>query len=164
MAGIDRKESQIMKTSSELRSLVERRAWDKEIVVWLGSMDSLLSAIPAGSADTKQLDLLDLVSDKDVPDEEARAQFRRALDSQLKLLKPPPGQHRILIVTSTSLLAHFNTGLAGFFNWFCTDHSMVILHLDGKPEKLSLPAEFEFRADALLDYLAQPDYAKAIYR
>jgi hypothetical protein len=163
MAGIDRKESQIVKTSSELRSLAERRAWDKEIVVWLGSMDSLLSAIPAGSADTKQLDLLDLVSDEDVPDEEVRAQFRRALDLQLKSLKPLPGERRILIVTSTSLLAHFNTGLAGFFDWFCTDRSMVILHLDGKPEKLSLPAEFEFRADALLDYLVQPDHAKAIY-
>jgi hypothetical protein len=40
---------------------------------------------------------------------------------------------------------------------------MVILHLDGKPEKLSLPAEFEFRADALLDYLVQPHHAKGIY-
>jgi hypothetical protein len=152
-----------MKSASDLRALVERRAWDKEIVVWLGSIDSLLSAIPTASVETKQLDLLDLVSDQDVPEEEARAQFRRALDSQLRILKPPPGQRRILIVTSTSLLAHFNTGLAGFFNWFCTDRSMVILHLDGKPEKLSLPAEFEFRADALLDYLVQPHHAKGIY-
>lgn len=152
-----------MKSSSDFRALVERRAWDKEIVVWLGSIESLLSAIPAGSADTKQLDLLDLVSDEDVPEEEARSQFRRALDSQLNTLKPRPGERRILIVTSTSLLAHFNAGLAGFFAWFCTDRSMVILHLDGKPEKLSLPAEFEFRADALLDYLVQPDHAKAIY-
>jgi len=152
-----------MKSSSDLRALVERRAWDKEIVVWLGSFDSLLSAIPVGSADTKQLDLLDLVSDEDVLDEEVRAQFRRALDSRLKSLKPSPGQRCILIVTSTSLLAHFNTGLAGFFDWFCADRSMVILHLDGKPEKLSLPAEFEFRANALLDYLVQPDHAKAIY-
>jgi len=152
-----------MKSSSELRAIIERRAWDKEIVVWLGPTDTLLSAIPAGAADTKQLDLLDLVSDEDAPDEEARAQFRRALDSQLKSLKPLPGERRILIVTSTSLLAHFNTGLAGFFDWFCTDRSMVILHMDGKPEKLSLPAEFEFRANALLDYLVQPDHAKAIY-
>lgn len=152
-----------MKTSSELRALAERRAWNKEIVLWLGSIDSLLSTIPVGSADTRQLDLLDLVCHEDVPDEEARSQFGRALDSQLKSLSPLPGERRILIVTSTSLLAHFNIGLAGFFNWFCTDRSMVILHLDGKPEKLSIPAEFEFHAHKLLNYLVQPNHAKAIY-
>ena len=152
-----------MKSVSDLRDLVEQRAWNKEIVVWLGSIDLLLSAIPVGSGDTKQLDLLDLVSNEDLADDEARVQFRRALDSQLKSLKPFPGDRRILIVTSTSLVAHFNIGLAGFFDWFCTDRSMVILHLDGKPEKLSLPAEFEFRADALLEYLVQPDHAKASY-
>ncbi len=152
-----------MKTSSELRVLAERRAWDKEIVVWLGSMQSLLSAIPSGSPDTEQLDLLDLVPDGDVPDDEARTLFRRALDAHLKSLKPSAGQRRILIVTSTALLAHFNSGLVGFFDWFCTDRSMVVLHLDGTPEKLTLPLEFEFRADALLDYLIQPDHAKAVY-
>ena len=152
-----------MKSAADLRSLIERRAWDKEIVVWLGSIDSLVSAIPAGCVDTKHLDLLDLVSDEDVADDEARVQFKRALDSRLKSLLPLPGERRILIATSTSLLAHFNLGLAVFFDWFCTDRSMVILHLDGKPEELSLPSEFEFRADTLLDYLVQPDHAKAIY-
>ncbi|MEI6176959.1 MAG: hypothetical protein WCS43_08710 [Verrucomicrobiota bacterium] len=152
-----------MKTAADLRSLAERRTWDKEIIVWLGLLESLLTHLPAGSVDIKQLDLLDLVSDSDLPEEDARTEFRRALDTRLKSLAPSPDKRCILIVTSTALLANFNTGLVGFFSWFCSDRAMVILHVDGIPEKLSLPSEFEFRATALLDYLVQPDHAKEIY-
>jgi hypothetical protein len=143
--------------------LADRRAWDKEIVVWLGSMASLLSVLNTGSADIEQLDLLELVSEEDIPEEEARAFFRRGLDGRLKNIAPAPGKRRILVVTATALLADFNTGLAGFFNWFCSDRGMVILQVDGVAEKLALPPEFEFRPNQLIDYLTQPDHAKDIY-
>lgn len=152
-----------MRTAAELRSLMERRAWDKEIVVWLGSTDSLLSALPAGLSEIEHIDLLDLVPAQDLPDDDARTEFRRALDSRLKDLAPPPDKRCILVVTSAPLLAHFNTGLVGFFSWFCSDRAMVVLHVDGVPDKLDLPPEFEIRPNALLDYLVQPDHAKEIY-
>lgn len=154
-----------MKTKSDLRSLAERRAWDKEIVVWQGSVEELSSLLPSGAdaAEVQKLDLLDLVTSEDLSEDDARSHFRRALESHLKTIAPGAGQRRILIVSSAAILAHFNTGLASFFSWFCSDRGLVILQVDGVAENLTLPPEFEFRPNRLIEYFVQPDHAKEIY-
>ena len=156
-----------MKTASDLRVLAEQRAWDKEIDVWLGTGDGVLAALPSGghSPEVCQLDLLDLIAHSDSSDEAALSmEFRTALRGRLQALSPNSGRRRILIVRSAPLLVHFNLGLREFFDWFCSDHSFVILQIDGIADGLNLPQEFDFSPRKVVEYFTQPGLAKNVYQ
>ena len=156
-----------MKPDSEFPALASRRHWDKDIAVWIGSPDALRKQVPAtpSAPSIEELDLLDLFDEKSLPDsdEDAAVTLRQALRKHLSEHRPPDGKRRILMVKSAALLAHLNIGLQEFFTWFCSDHCMVVLLLDGVPETLQLPAEFEFNPRSIVDYLGQPDLAKNVF-
>ena len=156
-----------MKFASNFTALASQRNWDKDIAVWVGSTEALRKQLPAGASapSLEELDLLDLFNEKSLPDsDEDAAQFLHdALRRRLPSLRPSDGRRSMLIVKSVPLLIHFNLGLKGFFDWFCSDRCMVVLVLDGIPEDLRLPAEFEFNARRVVDFLAQPDLAKNVF-
>jgi len=157
-----------MKFASNFSALASQRNWNKDIAVWIGSPEALRQQLPAGASapDAIELDLLDLFAENSLPDsDEDAAQFLRdTLRQRLPSLRPAAGKRCVLLVKSVALLLHYNLGLGDFFACFCTDHSMVVLLLDGVPEDLHLPAEFDFNPRSIHDFLAQPDLARNIFR
>ena len=157
-----------MKSASNFSALASQRNWDKDIAVWVGSPEALRKHLPTGASApaVEELDLLDLFNEKALPDsDEDAAQFLRdALRQRLPSLRSVEGRRCVLIVKSVALLVHFNLGLKEFFDWFCSDRCMVFLMLDGIPENLQLPAEFDFNPRSIVDFLAQPDLAKNVFR
>jgi hypothetical protein len=155
-----------VKTASDLRALAEQRAWDKEIDVWLGTTDGVLAALPSGgnAPEAHHLDLLDLIGNSASGDEVALSmELKAVLRARLQGLLPSSGSRRVLIVKSVPLLVHFNLGLREFFDWFCSDHSFVVLQIDGIADGLNLPHEFEYSPRKVVDYLTQPGLAKNVY-
>ncbi|MBI2924680.1 MAG: hypothetical protein HYY24_03130 [Verrucomicrobia bacterium] len=156
-----------MKFACNFSALAAQRNWDKEIDVWIGSTEALRNQLPAGAStpSVEELDLLDLFDEKSLPDSDHdAAQFLRdRLRQRFPTLRPADGRRCMLIVKSVPLLAHFNVGLKEFFDWFCSDRCMVVLVLDGIPEELRLPGEFEFQPRRIVDFLAQPDLAKNVF-
>jgi hypothetical protein len=156
-----------MKSASSFSRLASQRNWDKDIAVWVGSTEAVRKHLPVGASApaVEELDLLDLFDEKSLPDsdEDAARFLRDALRRRLSLLRPVDGKRCVLMVKSVALLVHFNLGLKEFFDWFCSDRCMVVLMLDGVPEKLHLPAEFEFQPRSIVDYLGQPDLAKNVF-
>ena len=156
-----------MKFTSNFSALAAQRNWDKEIDVWIGSTEALRKQLPGGSSapSVEELDLLDLFDEKSLldSDHDASQFLRDKLRQRLPTLRPVDGRRCVLIVKSVPLLVHFNLGLKEFFDWFCSDRCMVVLVLDGIPEDLRLPAEFEFNARRVVGFLAQPDLAKNVF-
>jgi hypothetical protein len=155
-----------MKTANDLTALLAQRTWDKEVVLWIGAGKELMDTI--GAIPHGILDLLDLFNEDNLPidEDETRNVLRLALRNALKSLRVG-GDRLILVVQSAGLLAKYNLGLREFFDWFCGDHWMVILALDGPlenlKETLSLPDEIICDADRLVDYFQSPGLIKQIY-
>ncbi|MGI8601812.1 MAG: hypothetical protein ACR2OZ_02305 [Verrucomicrobiales bacterium] len=152
-----------MKTVSDFTRLASQRTWDKDVAVWLGPESSFTAALPGGSTvGILTLDLLDLFNEAALPDSEDDVVhfLRRALRERLSSVAPPLGHRRILVVKSVGLLVRYNLGLKEFFDWFCGDRGLVVLLIEGTPEKVELPSEIECHPRAIVDYFDRPDLAK----
>jgi len=55
------------------------------------------------------------------------------------------------------LLARYDAGVRDFYEWFCSDFSMVVLLLDGPVTRHSWPDEVICDTDRLLKYFQRPD-------
>src|ERR1039458_1337047 len=108
-----------MKPPAELKSLVEQRTWEKEVVLWVGTEAALAKLL--GSVQHVALDLLDLFDEDKLPmdDEETRQFLVSALSTRLKAIPTGPGMRVVLVVTSIGLLARYAVGLREFYDWFC---------------------------------------------
>src|SRR2546428_593621 len=107
-----------MKTVADLVALTRQRAWDKDLVLWIGSEKALMEAI--GEIPHIVLDLLDLFDEDRLPmdDEETRAQLIGGLRRTLRAMDTSPERHPVLIVRSTGLLARYRAGVKEFYDWF----------------------------------------------
>ena len=145
-----------MKPPAELKSLVEQRTWEKEVVLWVGAESALLKLL--GSVHYIPLDLLDLFDEDNLPmdDEETRQYMIAALGTRLQAIPTGPGSRVVLVVTSIGLLARYGVGLREFYDWFCGDFSMVILQLQRTLEETQWPDEVSCDSDRLLGYFQEP--------
>jgi hypothetical protein len=145
-----------MRSPAELRSLVEQRAWEKEVVLWVGTEAALVKLL--GTVHHVALDLLDLFDEDKLPmdDEETRQCMVAALSTRLQAIPTGPGMRVVLVVTSIGLLARYAVGLREFYDWFCSDFSMVILLLERTLEETQWPEEVSCDSDRLLGYFQEP--------
>jgi len=152
-----------VKRTSELAQLVRQRTWDKDVVLWVGTEASLVEALK--HTKTVTLDLLDLFDETNLPmeDEETRLLLIRELRAKLKTTPTGPEKRMALIVKSVGLLARYNVGTSEFYKWFCGDFAMVVLLLDGVPERTEWPDEMVCDASRLLHYFREPDVVKHVF-
>jgi len=144
-------------TKEDLRKLVNRPFWSKDVVLWIGpdaTVDELAAGVPC-----RTLDLLDLFSPtEDVPagDTERGELLRQRLDAKLQELRQSDGGRVVLKVQSAPLLARYRAGLRPFFDWFAGSTRMVVLVLPPSPNVPSLPAYLA--GDLKLDEAAAAKY------
>jgi hypothetical protein len=152
-----------LKNANELRTLLNQRTWDKELVLWLGSEKSLLEAL--GSTKHVELDLLDLFDPDCLPadDEATRDALIAGLRQHLRAIEKGPEDRIVLVVKSTGLLARYKTGLKEFYDWFVGSHTVVTLLLEGLPDHTRLPSEVRCDANRLVRYFEEPGMLKNIY-
>ncbi|MCX5676475.1 MAG: hypothetical protein NTX87_15855 [Planctomycetota bacterium] len=152
-----------MRTAVELTALVQQRHWDKDLVLWIGPEAGLLAAL--GNVSYVVLDLLDLFDENSTPPdgEEVRLHLSRAIRARLRAMSPNASSRIVLVVKSIGLLARYGVGVKDFYEWFCGDHAMVVLTLDGKLEKTSWPDEVVCDADRLLAYFKEPEMVKYVF-
>jgi len=152
-----------MKTAADLSALVRQRTWDKDVVLWKGSEKELASAI--GSIAHVTMDLLDLFDAERLPmdNDETRAQLIRGLRERLRSLQVGAAKRTVLIVKSIGLLARYDAGVKEFYEWFCTDFSMVVLFLDSPNAGHVWPDEVVCDADRLLKYFEGHDVVKHVF-
>lgn len=152
-----------MKSAANLQTLIGSRTWDKELVMWMGTEKALEQTL--GPAKTVTLDLLDLFDLGNLPadDESTRAQLRDRLRDKLRAIERGPDNRVILIVKSIGLLARYNVGLNGFYDWFIGDFTMVVLFLDGGTEKVDWPEEVRCEGNRLLSYFSEPGMVKEVF-
>ncbi len=152
-----------MKTAEELTALVRQRNWDKDLVLWIGPEAGLLAAL--GTAPHVVLDLLDLFDESSIPadGEDVRLHLVGAIRAKLQALSPSASNRIVLVVKSIGLLARYSVGLRSFYEWFCSDHAMVILILDGRLGRSTWPDEIVCDADRLLSYFKEPEMVKHVY-
>jgi hypothetical protein len=152
-----------MKNATQLKALVASKTWDKELLLWNGSEKELLKTL--GTAKYQVLDLLDLFDLENLPSdaESTREQLRDRLSVRLKTIPHGPENRVILVVKAIGLLARYNVGLVAFYNWFIGDFSMVILLLEGVPEKMEWPEEIRCDSTRLMGYFAEPGMVKEIF-
>src|SRR5438876_25454 len=113
-----REENAPLKGIADFRALLKQRTWDKDVLLWLGSEKSLLSAL--GSVNHLVLDLLDLFDLDRLPvnDEETRRDLSERLRLKLKSIPKGPDNRIVLVVKSVGLLARYRVGLKEFYDWF----------------------------------------------
>jgi hypothetical protein len=152
-----------MKSSADLTALVQQRTWDKDLVLWLGSEDSLYNAL--SKARVEVLDLLDLFNPDHLPmdEEETRDQMLHALRQKLQAIQVGPAHRTVLVVKSIGLLARYDAGVREFYEWFCSDFAMAVLALDGVVEDLKWPDEVICHSDRLVKYFTEPERVKEVY-
>ena len=152
-----------MKSSQDLTALVQQRTWDKDLVLWVGSEDSLQKAL--SKARVEVLDLLDLFDPDHLPmdEEETRDQMLHALRQKLQAIQVGPAYRTVLVVKSIGLLARYDAGVREFYEWFCSDFGMVVLGLDGVIEDLKLPDEVICQSDRLIKYFTESERVKEVY-
>jgi hypothetical protein len=152
-----------VKSSQDLAASVRRRAWDKDLVLWIGSEDSLHKMI--GQARVEVIDLLDLFIPDHLPmdDEETRDQLRHALRKKLQTIELGPTHRVVLVVRSIGLLARYDAGVREFYDWFCGDFGMVVLALDDLIENLKWPDEVVCESDLLIKYFTESERVKEVY-
>jgi hypothetical protein len=145
-----------MKPPAELKSLVEQRTWEKEVVLWVGTETALAKLL--GPVHHATLDLLDLFDEDKLPmdDEETRQCMVAVLSTRLQAIPTGPGTRVVLVVTSIGLLARYAVGLREFYDWFCGDFSMVVLLLERTLEETQWPEEVSCDSDRLLGYFQEP--------
>lgn len=152
-----------MRPPQDLTALVQQRTWDKDLVLWLGSEDSLHKAL--SSARVEVLDLLDLFNPDHLPmdEEETRGQLLHALRQKLQTIQVGPAHRTVLVVKSTGLLARYDAGVKEFYEWFCGDFGMVVLALDGAIEDLKWPDDIICESDRLIKYFTESDRVKEVF-
>jgi hypothetical protein len=157
-----------VKSQHDLRKLLSQKTWDKDVALWVGAIQPVRDAVTgAGQPITlRELDLLDLLPEKTLPDSEEDIGFalKRALRADLQKRRPVSADRRVLIVKSAALLSRYSLGLKEFFDWFVGDRALVVLALDGVPSGFKqIPAEIELRPEWLLQSLHRPDLAKHVF-
>jgi hypothetical protein len=153
-----------VKKPSELSKLARQRTWDKDVVLWIGTEANLLDAIkPVKNIVT--LDILDLFDETNLPadDEETRPHLTRELRRRLKAIQTGPENRTVLVVKSIGLLARYKVGTSEFYKWFCGDFAMVVLLLEGMPEKIDWSDEMTCDPNRLLCYFDEPDAVKHVF-
>jgi hypothetical protein len=152
-----------VKPAAELRAILQQRTWDKEVVVWLGSEQSLLETV--NTAHLVALDLLDLFDDNSLPadDVDTRTLLTRQLRGKLQSLPKGPDARSVLVVKSIGLLARYNMGLKEFHDWFVGSYAMVILLLEKTASDTLWPEEVELEAGRLLHYFVAAGLVKEVY-
>ena len=152
-----------MKRPSELTKLARQRTWDKDVVLWVGTEADLLDALKNVKSAT--LDLLDLFDETNLPmdDDETRSRLTRELRAKLRAIPTGPENRTALIVKSVGLLARYNAGTSEFYKWFCGDFAMVVLLLEGVPERTEWPEEIACDGNRLLNYFREPDVVKQVF-
>ena len=152
-----------MKSPQDLAALVQQRTWDKDLVLWLGSEDSLHKAL--SKARVEVLDMLDLFDPDHLPmdEEETRDQMLHALRQKLQAIQVGSAHRTVLIVKSIGLLARYDAGVKEFYEWFCSDFGMVVLALDGVIEDLKWPDEVTCESDRLIKYFTESERVKEVY-
>lgn len=152
-----------MKGTNEIRSLLEHRTWDKEVLLWLGPDKSLFEAL----ASTKHvtLDLLDLFDVDKLPidDDETKDELRDRLRQRLRAIPKGPDNRTVLVVKSIGLLARYKVGLKEFYDWFVGSYTLVVLLLEGAADPTKWPDEVRCEAKRLLDYFTEPGMVKETY-
>ena len=152
-----------MRSPQDLKALVQQRTWDKDLVLWLGSEDSLHKAL--SKARVEVLDLLDLFNPDHLPmdEEETRGQLLHALRQKLQAIQVGPAHRTVLVVKSIGLLARYDAGVKEFYEWFCSDFGMVVLALDGVIEGLKWPDDIICESDRLVKYFTESDRVKEVF-
>ena len=152
-----------MKSAAQLQSVLTARAWDKEMLMWIGSEKALYAAL--APVEPQVLDLLDLFDPERLPpdDDATREQLQSSLHQYLSALKPGPGHRVVLVVKSIGLLARYDAGLHVFFNCFVGDFALVILLLDGGAERVDWPDEVRCEGNQLLHYFSGPGMVKEFF-
>ena len=152
-----------MKGVADFKALVQQRTWDKDVLLWLGPEQSLLTAL----ATTRyvELDLLDLFQPDNLPadDDATKAFLRQRLRERLRSISKGPGNHTVLVVKSIGILARYDTGLNEFYDWFVGSHALVVLLMENIPEKSEWPDEVRCDTKRLVGYFAEPGMAKEVY-
>jgi hypothetical protein len=152
-----------MRSAAEFSALLRQHTWDKDVVLWVGPENSLVGTL--GQTPHVVLDLLDLFDENNLPmdDDETRSQLVEALRPKLRDMPTGPTNRRVLVVKSVGLLARYNIGTREFYEWFCSDFSMVVLLIDGVVEDSSWPEEVICDADRLISYFKVPDVVKHVF-
>ena len=152
-----------MKSSTHLNSLIGSRAWDKELVMWIGTEKALQQVI--GSTKTVTLDLLDLFEIDNLPadDESTTEQIRSRLQDRLRAIERGPGNRIVLLVKSIGLLARYNVGLKPFYDWFIGDFALAVLLLEHGAEEIEWPEEVRCDSNRLLSFFSEPGMVKEIF-
>lgn len=138
-----------MKTPDELRRLVTKGAWQKDVVLWVGPDHALQSTLAGIRAEW--CDLLDLLDSAPMPDDEdeARAEVIRRLRTRLRERPPGPGNRMVLVVKSAPLLLRYRGAVREFYDWFCGTFGLVVLALDGIPSVVGWPESITCEPDQL---------------
>jgi len=153
-----------LKGIAEFQTLLKQRTWDKDVLLWLGSEKSLLGAI--GSTNHIILDLLDLFDLDNLPvdDDETTGVLCTRLRERLKEIPKGPENRIVLIVKSIGLLARYSIGLKEFYDWFVGSYTIIVLLLEGLPEKANgWPEDVRCDAKRLFGYFAEPGMVKDVY-
>jgi hypothetical protein len=152
-----------MKPAQDLAALVQQRTWDKDLVLWLGSEDSLHKAL--SKARVEVFDLLDLFNPDHLPmdEEETRDEMLHGLRQKLQAIQVGPARRTVLLVKSIGLLAKYDAGVKEFYEWFCSDFGMVVLALDGVIEDLKWPDEVVCDSNRLIKYFTESERVKEVY-
>lgn len=152
-----------MKSAAQLQALVNQRAWDKEVLLWIGPEKSLIDAL--GSVRFRVLDLLDLFDVNNLPGDadETREYLRDRLHEHLKAIPKGPDDRSVLIVRSIGLLARYNVGLTVFYDWFIGSFALAILILDDVVDRTEWPEDVRCDTTRLVGYFAEPGMVKDVF-
>lgn len=152
-----------MKSAAQLQALVNQRAWDKEVLLWIGPEKSLIDAL--GSVRFRVLDLLDLFDVNNLPGdaEETKGYLRGRLQEHLKAIPRGSDDRSVLIVKSIGLLARYNVGLTVFYDWFIGSFALAILILDDVADRTEWPEDVRCDTTRLVGYFAEPGMVKDVF-
>jgi len=152
-----------MKQAQELRSVLDRRTWDKEVVLWQGSDKALVEML--ANLNAVSLDILDLLDQNNLStdDDDNKATIREAIRGYLKNLPKGPEHPCVLVVRSIGLLARYRIGLKEFYDWFVGSHAMVILVLGDLADPTGWPEEVRCDSNRLVEYFLEPGMVKETY-
>jgi hypothetical protein len=144
-------------TPQQFQERLRQPAWSKDVIVWLGSretLDGLLHGLPQVT-----LDLLDLLPDDDAlpaADAERKELLEARVDARVRDLRPADDQRAVLRVRSAPLLARYRAGLRPFFDWFAGARTMTVLEID-RPRPVALPdtvaGSLRLDTDEMVGYL-----------
>lgn len=152
-----------MKSAAQLQALVNQRAWDKEVLLWIGPEKSLIDTL--GPVRFRVLDLLDLFDLNNLPGDadETREYLRDRLQEHLKAIPKGPDDRSVLIVRSIGLLARYNVGLKALYDWFIGSFALAILILDDVADKTEWPEDVRCDTTRLVGYFAEPGMVKDVF-